>query len=629
MKNFIVFFGLFMGLASAMNIKEFEEKYHEDFANPEDEAKAAEALAEHEAQINKQHEDFIQGKANFDEEINEFADMDDDEFANEKLGEMESPEDEPAARIFGGRKFYLGLIHDEGENTPEEIEELDKIYASIDRETLPESYDSRALGLVTAVKSQGNCGSCVAFATTAVLETNLLKAGASIDGLDISDQHLVDCGYGTYANGCNGAAGHGYARFYNEEGKEMIHENNYPYVMMENNYQCKQASYWHPGYKIEKGLWDYDCSDEEMMKLIYENGAVSTGVGVDTGFSYYSSGVYDTCTSTSTNHAVVIVGWGTENGIDYWIIKNSWGSWWGEQGYIRVKRSTCAARRCVWFKIESAGGVTDPDPTTPKPPEQSSCDMTKIFGGLNGDHTLKLTSHGNYYKAEVTCVEGVCKAKNPDIVDSCHYICGSPTCDHVNDVKCTGGYTDWSCCSETNKCSVGRGDCDSDSHCQAGLKCGKDNCVKFSYDFPCSGYDCCYDPNVPKCGPGNADWACCSETNKCGEGLGDCDSDSQCEEGLKCGKDNCHDYGTFPSSSYDCCFKPSGSCFEQNKDFYGNDVGSKVVSDEYDCQKECQNHDSCNYWTWTSHGTFNVCWMKNSDSGRKSKNGAISGPKFC
>ena len=50
-----------------MNIKEFEEKFHEDFANPEDEAKAAEALAEHEAQINKQHEDFIQGKANFDE----------------------------------------------------------------------------------------------------------------------------------------------------------------------------------------------------------------------------------------------------------------------------------------------------------------------------------------------------------------------------------------------------------------------------------------------------------------------------------------------------------------------------------------------------------------------------------
>ena len=67
MKNFVIYLGLIIGLASAMNIKEFEEKYHEDFANPEDEAKAAKALAKHETQINKQHEDFIQGKANFDE----------------------------------------------------------------------------------------------------------------------------------------------------------------------------------------------------------------------------------------------------------------------------------------------------------------------------------------------------------------------------------------------------------------------------------------------------------------------------------------------------------------------------------------------------------------------------------
>ena len=84
-------------------------------------------------------------KLNFPE-INEFADMTDDEFAAEKLGENETPEDEPATRIFGGRKFYLGLIHDERKNTPEEIAELDEIYAAIDRDDLPESYDSRAKG---------------------------------------------------------------------------------------------------------------------------------------------------------------------------------------------------------------------------------------------------------------------------------------------------------------------------------------------------------------------------------------------------------------------------------------------------------------------------------------------------
>ena len=72
-----------------------------------------------------------------------------------------------------------------------------------------------------------------------------------------------------------------------------------------------------------------------------------------------------------------------------------------------------------------------------------------------------------------------------------------------------------------------------------------------------------------------------------------------------------------------------GSCFEQNKEFHGYDVGHKEASDEYDCQKECQNYvsnyDTCKYWTWYS----NVCYMKNSDSRRVSKNGAISGPKFC
>ena len=77
-------------------------------------------------------------------EINEFADMDDDEFAEEKLGLDNEP---PVTRTFGGQTFYLGLIRNpEDRNTPEEIAELDEIYAAIDRETLPKSYDSRAHG---------------------------------------------------------------------------------------------------------------------------------------------------------------------------------------------------------------------------------------------------------------------------------------------------------------------------------------------------------------------------------------------------------------------------------------------------------------------------------------------------
>ena len=77
------------------------------------------------------------------------------------------------------------------------------------------------LGYVTSVKNQGGCGSCLAFGTNAALESSLIKAGAKKDGLDISEQYLVDCGFGKDgANGCNGAAPGSYAKFYNENGKE-------------------------------------------------------------------------------------------------------------------------------------------------------------------------------------------------------------------------------------------------------------------------------------------------------------------------------------------------------------------------------------------------------------------------
>ena len=101
----------------------------------------------------------------------------------------------------------------------------------------------------------------------------------TMNGVDISEQHLLDCGYQKHGWGCEGASGIAYAGFYNEEGKEMVQEDTYPYVMKINNYECQQKTYWNPGYKIDKAVWDYECSDEKMMKLIYQYGAISTGLG--------------------------------------------------------------------------------------------------------------------------------------------------------------------------------------------------------------------------------------------------------------------------------------------------------------------------------------------------------------
>ena len=113
---------------------------------------------------------------------------------------------------------------------------------------------------------------------------------------------------------------------------------------------------------------------------------------------------------------------------------------------------------------------------------------------------------------------------------------------------------DYNYCSTQNKCGENEGDCDSDYHCKSGLSCGKDNCP--SYLGFSSSTDCCFDNVtiiVTDKPPG--DWNYCTSTNKCGLNEGDCDIDSHCKSGLKCGKDNCPSWLGYPTS-VDCCYKP-------------------------------------------------------------------------
>ena len=96
------------------------------------------------------------------------------------------------------------------------------------------------------------------------------------------------------------------------------------------------------------------------------------------------------------------------------------------------------------------------------------------------------------------------------------------------------------------------GDCDSDADCIGNLRCGQGNCDA-SFGFP-TDYNCCYDPN---CADGSGGEACCTSSNQCGVGEGDCDTDSECTGNLKCGQgngkdDNCDTSLGFPAD-YDCC----------------------------------------------------------------------------
>jgi len=137
------------------------------------------------------------------------------------------------------------------------------------------------------------------------------------------------------------------------------------------------------------------------------------------------------------------------------------------------------------------------------------------------------------------CGSGNCRGLGFDSTDDCCY-------DPRQTVQGQGGRCDGgdSCCSGGGQCSLGEGDCDDDRECSQGLVCGTDNCQGAGFD---STDDCCRQ----RCYGGDT---CCTEQNACREGEGDCDQDSDCAPGLRCGTDNCQGLGF--DSTDDCCYDP-------------------------------------------------------------------------
>lgn len=209
--------------------------------------------------------------------------------------------------------------------------------------SLPSSFDWRANGGVTAVKDQGSCGSCWAFGTVAPLESQIkIKCGVEEN---LSEQYLISCN--TYYYSCNGGwFAHDFHTSVAPPGEVpgAVLEAAAPYTAT--NGTC-QGPYEHP-YQLTS--WSYVAgwsgvpSVPEIKQAIYDYGAVAAAVCVGTRFTSYGSGIFDyneTC-SGGVNHAIALVGWvddlGPDNG--YWILKNSWGTSWGEQGYMRIRYGT-------------------------------------------------------------------------------------------------------------------------------------------------------------------------------------------------------------------------------------------------------------------------------------------------
>ncbi|OCT69029.1 cathepsin S [Xenopus laevis] len=200
----------------------------------------------------------------------------------------------------------------------------------------PASMDWRTQECVTPVKCQGSCKSCYAFSTVGALECQWkLKTGRL---LTFSSQELVDCSDPEGNVGCYGGRLNSSFTYMKENG--LMEETAYPYT--ERKAQCKRIKPSNSG-KV-KNFYKITTGNENHLRIIVGTvGPVSVAIYANhTGFHDYKSGVYyDPYCTTKQDHAVLVVGYGTEKGMDYWLVKNSWGCSWGEDGYIKMARNHC------------------------------------------------------------------------------------------------------------------------------------------------------------------------------------------------------------------------------------------------------------------------------------------------
>jgi len=215
------------------------------------------------------------------------------------------------------------------------------------------NWDWREKNGVSPVKNQGNCGSCWTFSTVGALEAHsMIKYDGQFDSL--AEQQLVDCA-GAYDNhGCNGGLpSHAFEYIHNAGG--ISTEDAYPYFAADHNCTVKSSTF---ALTVDGGAVNITEGDESELEVaIFYFGPVSITFEVVDGFRDYSSGVYvsNTCKNSTAdvNHAVLAVGFGTDSttGLDYWIVKNSWGADWGDKGFFKIQRGVnmCGVAVCNSF----------------------------------------------------------------------------------------------------------------------------------------------------------------------------------------------------------------------------------------------------------------------------------------
>jgi hypothetical protein len=226
-----------------------------------------------------------------------------------------------------GEALGLGWLP---EDVPEDAR-VTPVYAA----ALPTHFDWRSnsgSNWMTPVKNQGGCGSCVAFGAVGATEAQF-KIQASNPGwsLDLSEQHLFSCGGGSCSGGWYISAALNYLKNYGTPDESCS-----PYQAQSGQASCSNSCPDWQSRALKIASWSWVANNPGALQAALMNGPLVAGFNVYSDFFSYHGGVYhyDGHSSLAGGHAIVIVGYDSNE--QYWIVKNSWGAYWGEGGYFRI-----------------------------------------------------------------------------------------------------------------------------------------------------------------------------------------------------------------------------------------------------------------------------------------------------